>query len=456
MHLVPRAEMEALAKLTPSPRDPAADARAERAFLHAAGLEATQVVSVVIFTAALLWWLLDPFIFADEPVVRARFVWLRGGTAAAQVLAIAGVAWAPFARRVGVGWAIACMLGNAAWIGYHLGALGGANTPWFHFTYLFAMIPVAVPMRLGPRIFAAVGATLCLTGGFFAHRPEGLHGDFTDVTLSFSMFTTVLGVLTGHLATLATLARHRQTEALRRLTSTLEQRVSQQTAELRALAEHLELAREAERAHIARELHDELGQELTALRFSVNLARQRFARDPSLIGQNLADIEGFVARTHETVRHLVADLRPRALAELGLEAGLAWLVERARSQSGLEVVLAVSGDLDALSEARAAVAFRVVQESLTNVQRHAQAGRAWVTVTRQGDTIALEVRDDGQGIDLGDRPSGHGIVGMRERLRAVGGTLAVTRSPDGGTRVAATLPVHSLGTTAPKLQALCP
>ncbi len=440
---MPEEPPAAIPPWTPAPASPGDVARAELAFLRQAAAESTRVVSFVLMVVALLWWTLDPVVFSGESAVQARFVWLRGGTLLAQGAIFAGLSWAPFTRRFLVPWGTGWMFANAAWLGHHLAVLGGPETPWFHFTYMFAMIPVAIPMRLGERVASTSFGALCLGYGYFSQRPESIAAPFVDVTLSFLVFAVALSCVAGHLATRSTLARHRQTEALRRITSTLELRVAQQTAELRALAEHLELAREAERAHIARELHDELGQELTALRFSVSLARQRFSRDPSLIGQNLSDIEGFVARTHENVRHLVADLRPRALAELGLAAGLEWLVDRARKQSDLAVELTMEGDLAALSEARAAVVFRVVQESLTNVLRHAQARSAWVAVACDPRTVHITVRDDGQGLVQSDRPSGHGIVGMRERLRAVGGSLSVGRGPEGGTRVEATLPAQS-------------
>jgi len=438
--IVPEEPTPSVPPWTPSPADPGDVARVELRFLRHAAAESTRVVSAVLVVVALLWWMLDPVVFAGESIVQRQFVWLRVGTLSAQAAIFLGLSWPAFARQMLVPWCLAWMFANAAWLGHHLAVLGGPETPWFHFTYMFAMVPVAIPMRLWERLASTSTGALLLAWGYFSQRPEGLSAPFVDVTVSFLVFAVALSCVAGHLATRSTLARHRQTEALRRITSTLELRVAQQTAELRALAEHLELAREAERAHIARELHDELGQELTALRFSVSLARQRFSRDPSLIGQNLSDIEGFVARTHENVRHLVADLRPRALAELGLAAGLEWLVDRARKQSDLEVELTMEGDLAGLSEGRSAVVFRVVQESLTNVLRHAQARHAWVRVVRSEEAVSIVVRDDGQGLASSDRPSGHGIVGMRERLRAVGGALSVTPSAEGGTRVEATLP----------------
>ncbi|MBL8602982.1 MAG: sensor histidine kinase [Myxococcales bacterium] len=415
----------------------------ETEYLRDAGIRTASQLSFLIIPVTLFWWLLDPLVFEGRQEVMVHFAWLRAGTLFAQGAVYAGLRWLPLSPRVRSLWAVFWQCLNGAWIGWQLGALGGLETPWFHFSYLFAIFGVPVPMPLSQRVGLNVLGAAMLSLGYFLRAPDGLAGPYAATTLSYLTFATVLGILAGHYATRVLLDRHEKAHALTRLTSNLEQRVAEQTAELRALAEHLELAREAERAHIARELHDELGQELTALRFALSLARQRFARAPATIGQNLIDMEAIVMRTHDNIRHLVADLRPRALAELGLGPALEWLAERTRTQGGLEVKIVTDGDLASLPEARAAVAFRVAQESLTNVQRHAQANEVQVSVARVHDTLIVEVTDDGVGYDPGDRPSGHGIVGMRERVRAVGGTLIIERMNGLGTRVRAEFPAVS-------------
>jgi signal transduction histidine kinase len=227
----------------------------------------------------------------------------------------------------------------------------------------------------------------------------------------------------------------------------LEERVRAQIRELRLLAAHLERAREEERSRIARELHDELGQELTAMRYTLGFLKQRFERDPGSIRGNIDELESLLARTATTTRHLLSELRPRALDELGLDAGVAWLLEQTREKTGLRCELAASGSMQGLDADVATAAYRILQESLTNVARHAGASRVDVELTLRDEELELVVRDDGIGVEgakgaaagAGER-RGMGLVGMRERADALGGELRIESRHGEGTTIRVRLP----------------
>ena len=205
-------------------------------------------------------------------------------------------------------------------------------------------------------------------------------------------------------------------------------------------------ASERERTRWAREIHDDALQDLAALRLL--LSRIRHAEDDAqerATALELADQQ--VMRAIEGLRGIVTDLRPAALDELGIQAAVVALADRASRTSGLTVDVRIDLNFESGRSAHRhrpaveATIYRVVQEALSNVIRHAGARLADVSVTEADGAITVRVRDDGHGIRDEASGSSFGLIGMRERLALVGGTLRITSPPDGGTLVEALLPV---------------
>jgi signal transduction histidine kinase len=219
--------------------------------------------------------------------------------------------------------------------------------------------------------------------------------------------------------------------------------LEQSRQELRALAAKIQTAREEERTRIAREIHDELGQALTALKLDLSWAETKLPRSNSGVFR-LGDISiaARIDKTMEIVRRIATELRPSILDQLGLEAAIEWLVNQSVKRSGLAVTLNAQ-ELPALPDYVASHAFRIIQEALTNVTRHANASTIEVTVRPEGQSIFIEVRDNGVGI-MPKSLSGIqslGLVGMRERAVACGGTLKIRGEPGRGTAIIVEIPV---------------
>ena len=197
-------------------------------------------------------------------------------------------------------------------------------------------------------------------------------------------------------------------------------------------------AQEEERRRVARELHDELGQVLTGVLLLLDEAERA-------TGQRAAEAleEGReAARTAiNEVRRIVADLRPEALDDLGLGSALAALATNFERRSGIRVTRRVPSDLPRLSGEQDLVVYRVVQEALTNVARHAQARQAELSVEQVDGQVRVVVRDDGRGF-RGAPPDDRGIGGIRERAMLVHGTVEVQSAPGQGTQVVVCIPVH--------------
>jgi two-component system, NarL family, sensor histidine kinase UhpB len=198
------------------------------------------------------------------------------------------------------------------------------------------------------------------------------------------------------------------------------------------------IAQEAERLRVAQELHDEVGQNLTAALLQLGRVRKLA---PDELGEQLGEGIETVRENLEELRRIAGRLRPGALEELGLPSALSELGDRLRDQAGLRVERRFDGPLPELSPEQELVVYRVAQEALTNVVRHAHATRAELRLERSPGALTLHVRDDGDGIDDA-QPPGAGIQGMRERAAVVQARLSLRAQDGGGTEVTLILPLE--------------
>jgi two-component system sensor histidine kinase UhpB len=194
-------------------------------------------------------------------------------------------------------------------------------------------------------------------------------------------------------------------------------------------------AQEDERRRVARELHDEIGQTLTALMLQLGGAARHAPGD---IKESLADATETARATVEALHRILRELRPEALDDLGLPSALATLADRVTEQTGLPVSVGLDEDLPLLAPEEELVVYRVAQEGLTNVIKHAQASRAQLSLRADAGGVSLAVRDDGRGMN--GTGAGNGIRGMRERAMLVGASLELESPPDGGFEVRLLIP----------------
>jgi PAS domain S-box-containing protein len=221
-------------------------------------------------------------------------------------------------------------------------------------------------------------------------------------------------------------------------------------SQLRELAARQHTAREEERKHIARELHDELGQFLTALRMSVSLLRVRFGQDNPALTAHAKGMTELVDRNIQVVRNVAASLRPVAL-DMGIQPALEWLVDDFAAHAGISATLLVEDDTIVLDEDSETTVFRIVQESLTNVARHADASCVTVTLDSSGEYCLVTVQDDGVGFNpTRIRKTSLGLLGMRERVWVVGGDIEIDSAPGKGTTVVVRVPLGRRAGQSPR------
>ncbi|WP_339092925.1 CHASE3 domain-containing protein [Variovorax paradoxus] len=231
----------------------------------------------------------------------------------------------------------------------------------------------------------------------------------------------------------------RQQEALQRERNALEGEVRERTASLAELATHLQDVRETERGYLARELHDELGSLLTAAKLDVARLKSRLADTPDAI-QRLQHLTELLNSGIALKRRIIEDLRPSSLSNLGLVASLEILGREFAERSGLEIEMAL--EPVTMDESRQLTIYRMVQESLTNIGKYADASEATIVMKNYENHVIVEVADNGKGFDTQRvRPSTHGLAGMRHRVEAARGKLTIASTPGEGTRLSAMLPV---------------
>ena len=256
-------------------------------------------------------------------------------------------------------------------------------------------------------------------------------------------FTVVLLLIVWLLAGRDTKRREERRRSAQEDKQRLEAVVEERTAALSELSNHLQVVREEEKSKLARDIHDELGGILVSAKMDVAWVEQRLrARDPEAaakLDRTLQTLDDGV----QTKRRIIEELRPTLLDNLGLPAALDWQVKEICNRGSLRCTMAMPDD-DVVIEPDTAIAlYRIVQEALTNIVKYASAKNVRVALERLPDNLRLTIEDDGVGIrdDAQSNRLSHGIVGMRQRVKALRGEFSIGRREEGGTRIQVAIPI---------------
>jgi two-component system, NarL family, sensor histidine kinase UhpB len=224
-----------------------------------------------------------------------------------------------------------------------------------------------------------------------------------------------------------------------------ENRLRETLGHVRKLSSHLHSAREEERKSIAREVHDELGHALTALKMDISWLVRKISEKDASLSERAQGMSQLIDQTISTVRRISTALHPPVLDDLGLDAALDWLARDYQDRTDIKTVLELPEHPEQIRSSRASAVFRIVQEALTNVARHAQATEVRVSWSQDDDHIVVSVVDNGQGFDSEPhrKRSGFGLLSMSERARDIGGQLELKSKPKQGTRLRLTFPRKS-------------
>lgn len=425
---------------------------ADIAAFHAENLRTSvrrlRLLVAVLVSFNLVFWFTDAWLLGHVPGVQPA---LSEGRLALTAVGVATFlcTWAPQRWLKPIGW-LACGLtcGVVAWT---LGRIGGPETVWFHYAYPFVFVGLIAWLPPGQRGLLNLWIGGAVVAGFFGADPAHLRSPVAASAIANLAFVAALAGLIGLYVDHMRLRMFLLLRERARSVDVLGSRVAFQTRHIQGLLDHVERRREEERRSLAAELHDEMGQVLTAMRCVLKVARSR----PGAGGPgDLAQLALLLNHATRALRDVLGRLRPRVLDDLGLGPATEWQARQMAEASGLQIAteLPTAEDLARVPDDIATVAFRVVQEALTNTVRHAQATQARISLRLDPEGLRLEVWDDGKGFEPAATATNapaegglthFGIVGMQERARALGGTATVRSASTGGTQVALALPWSS-------------
>ena len=243
-------------------------------------------------------------------------------------------------------------------------------------------------------------------------------------------FGTLVALLTTH--RVASLERKQQQQR---------RQIEETQSNLRKLSRRLVQAQEGERKALSRELHDEVGQTMTALGIEISNLQKLRNSDPEAFAARIEDAKQLNKKAMNVIRDLAMGLRPSMLDDLGLEPALSWQGREFSRRTGVPASVQVTGALDELSDAQRTSIYRIVQEAFTNCARHARAKNVLVSVCAEENRIALVVQDDGIGFDASARRSGLGLLGIQERVQDLDGSLRISSEKNKGTTLRVEIPI---------------
>jgi signal transduction histidine kinase len=386
---------------------------------------------------------------------RANHLWGTVG-----ILAVFGIGFAGVAMRLAPDW-VSVLRSADSWARYSLGVTGGAvagagllvRARDYRREGAYSVARGWLVAGGALAVYGLIGQSAASASTFFPATVYNadVFGELFGFPVQLLRAAAAVVSMAGLLSALRALELRRQQalqsanqaklEAQARAQQEVERREALQTELLRRTVS----AQEAERARIARELHDETGQTLTALNYQVAALRSSLSNGGTAVSEVVEKLNDLASQALDDLRLLVTDLRPAQLDDLGLVAAVHWLADQARERLGLDVTVTVEGRKTRLLPEVETALFRVTQEALTNVSRHANVEAAQVQLAYAESTITLEVIDEGAGFDahelslLTEREA-WGIAGMQERAAAIGGEIDLLSAPGQGTVVRVVIP----------------
>ena len=380
-----------------------------------------------------LAWAFDGLALAAEPAIQDAYSRMRGVLIVIIVFFLA--LHRPLARFAFVADSVLVLLVLFS-VSWSLSPLG-LDQPHLHTTYWLLFATVIGLVGLRKRVVSCALAALAFWAGIFLTRPELIeHPDHGLVLASIGGVSVIAWVL-GHYLFSMLLNLFVARQRLANTADLLKGQVEQVVDELQALTYNADALREEERRWMAHEVHDELGQQLTALRFAVAAGASAVTSDMTSAPAILEDLESRLTLTSSIMRRLIRRLRPVALEEFGLEGALKWLVDDVGRHEGLSTEVQIDEACDTLEPDIALMLFRATQEALTNIVKHADASHVRVGLSPATDgTWTLRITDDGVGLSLPPgRRGGLGMAGVRMRAHACGASVQWKAGPRGGTEM---------------------
>lgn len=399
---------------------------------YAAATTRRNVVVMLALVAGgiIAWWPTDRWVFGHDAALVAAFSQWR---TAMLTVALTAVLYLWFAARRGwTPWPgyVTAIVGFSALNGWVLAKAGAPDTPWIHSQYVLAPISLMFIVRpLVRGIVIALFVTACL-GAYFAFDSSYLHKTGAAFLLSFMTFASLLSLAGGHLLYRLLERDFSRGQALAANNRHLERLVGEQTESLFRLAAGVQETRENDRSQIAKDIHDDQGQYLTALRIHLDWLKNQPSATPERLASFVQTTSHLLEQLNATQRKIIERLEPYD-NRLGLATALEILAENWSQDTGIPCQTQISAAANRLPPPLAAPLYRIAGEALTNIAKHAAASRAELSLNNNGNLWRLAISDNGRGLSQ-QGSGGYGLLNMQARAQALGSALQFKTPADGG------------------------
>jgi len=407
------------------------------------------VAGITTSIGAVLPWFTDFLFFApDSPEFRGMFI-VRSAivlltiTTFAALRIVPQIAKHPYIIGIVV---FSMATGVSGWI---VGDAGGFDSPLAYAVYTTPLLTLVLFVELHKRILAALAILFSFFGALLLSAPDQLQHPFVGVVITWSGASAFAAVAAGHLVFMVLRTNLIQRRKLDDLTDHLQERVAEQTGEIRRLTTSVFKVQEEERLRISHDLHDELGQMLFRLNMEVEMMQHRneqAGQASSPFNDSLDLLKQLVEQLHEALDRILGALRPVVLESLGFDIAITRMARDISSNSDLATDVLFNAEVDDFSETAKTALYRIVQEGLTNIVKHAKATRALVEFRAEGDELLLTIGDDGKGF-TGDASAGKnrlGLKGIHERAKLLDGQVLMGDGLEGGTEILIRFPLKRI------------
>ena len=326
---------------------------------------------------------------------------------------------------------------------------GGFDSPLAYAVYTTPLLSLVLFVDLKRRVLAATAILIAFFGALFLCAPDELSFPLLGVPLIWSVASAFAAIAAGHLVYIVIRANLIQRRKLDDLTAHLQDRISEQTEQIRRLTGSVFKVQEDERQRISHDLHDELGQMLFRLNMEVEMMQHRTlepARREGSFGDSLHLLKHLVEQVHDSLDRILGALRPIALESQGFDVAVSRMARDISSRNKLNAEVRFNAEVDDFSDTAKTALYRIVQEGLTNIVKHAEASHADIEFRAEGEELALFIRDDGKGFDPeeAEKKDRLGLRSIQERAKLLNGRFQITKQTEGGTEISIVFPMRRI------------
>ena len=407
------------------------------------------VAGITTSLGAVLPWFTDFLLFSTGSAEFEVMLIVRSLIVALTLIIVIGFRFVSWTGRHPYGFGLMIFATMMSVAGWSVTKVNGFDSPLTYAVYTTPLLSLVLFVELKRRVLATAGILVPFFGALFLTEPRQLQHPFAGTAMVWSVASAFAAVAAGHLVYVVIRANLIQKRKLDDLTGHLQERIAEQTREIRQLTGSMFTVQEEERTRISHDLHDELGQMLFRLNMEVEMMQHQSAEPAAQaesFGDSLNVLKKLVGQVHDALDRILGALRPIMLENQGFDVAITRMAHNVASRNNLAAEVLFNAETDDFTDTAKTALYRIVQEGLTNIAKHAGASRAGIEFRMEAGELLLLVYDDGKGFNP-DEAGGKnrlGLRGMRERVKLLDGHIHIHTRAGGGTEIAIRFPMKPI------------